>query len=96
MAYVEATARAENKPPVYPAIARRRGIEGDVVLLVTVGADGEVEKVELLKSAGITAAYRAMDRAAIAAICQWRYDPALRGGKRVTAKIEQPVEFRLR
>ncbi len=95
--FVEATVLDDhNKPPVYPAEARRRGVQGEVILLVTVDARGHVSKVDILKSAGLTALHRQLDRAAIAAICKWRYAPAKRDGVPVGAKIKVPVEFQLR
>jgi periplasmic protein TonB len=95
--FVEATElEAQNKPPDYPPAARRRGVEGDVILLVTVDVHGNVANIELIESAGVTSLQRQLDWAAIAAICKWRYAPAKRNGVPVEAKIRVPVEFRLR
>lgn len=94
--FVEAIANDTNEPPRYPALARRRGVEGDVVLLVTVDARGEVIKVALQKSAGLTAAHKALHHAAITAVFRWRYRPAMRDGKATETVIKVPIEFRLR
>lgn len=96
-AYVEARALDEyNKPPEFPALAARLQIEGDVVLLVTVGVDGHVTLVDILETSGVTRVHKQFQTAAIAAICRWRYAPATRDGKPVEAKIRMPVQFRLR
>ncbi len=85
-----------NKKPLYPASARRRGLEADVVLMVTVSPEGEVCEVGLLKSAGLTRAHKDMNRSAIAAVVRWRYRPAMRNGVAVEARIKVPVRFRIR
>ena len=95
--YVEAVALTDrNKPPRYPRLAQRLGVEGEVVLLVTVGVDGAVVRVDVHESAGLTAAHKALNRAAIAALVQWRYTPARRDGEPVETVIKVPVRFRLR
>jgi protein TonB len=95
VAHTDAVALDEhNRPPEYPAQAARRKIEGTVVLVVTVDVRGEVRKVELLQSAGLTRWHRLLDRAAIAAIVQWRYQPATENGAPVEVRIRQPVIFR--
>jgi protein TonB len=86
----------QNRPPRYPALAQRLGLEADVVLMVTVNPRGEVSNVELIQSAGHNRAAKQLDRAAIAAICQWRYRPAMRDGRAVEARVRVPVHFRIR
>lgn len=81
-----------NPPPAYPDSARRRGWEGDVVLLVSVAPDGRCAGVEVVRSSG-----RAMlDQAAVDAVRLWRFVPAHRGEEPVAAQLEVPVSFRLR
>lgn len=92
---VPARARDDwNKPPKYPELARRAGVVGSVLIRVHVAANGEVDRVELLKSAGLTALHKSLDRAAIAAACKWRYEPARRGGEAAATMIDVPVDFR--
>lgn len=74
-----------DRPPEYPTLARRRGLEGTVVLLVTCDAAGFVMAIEVQRSSG----HEALDAAAIAAVRTWRF-----GGGPGTC--EQPVTFRLR
>jgi len=85
-----------NKKPRYPLSAKANGLQGDVVLLVTVSPQGDVESVELVESAGFTRAHKAMNRNAIAAVVQWRYQPAIRDGVAVQARIRVPIQYRIR
>ncbi len=55
--------------PIYPEEAKRRGIEGSVVLDVTVSERGNVTSLRLVSGNEILA------RAAITAVRQWIYDP---------------------
>jgi protein TonB len=84
--------RADLSPvPSYPARARRLGLEGSVVLLVSVGADGAVAKVSIASSSG----HEELDRAAAEAVALWRFEPARRDGLAVAYDVRLPVEFRL-
>ena len=77
--------------PDYPEDARRRTIEGDVVLEIVVRRDGSVGDVRVLKSLGAS-----LDQRAIEAVRQWRFDPARRRGTPVDVLVEVSVEFKLR
>jgi protein TonB len=61
--------------PVYPGVAVSARIEGVVILEATVGRDGRVEEVRVLRSVPF------LDRAATDAVLQWRYAPLLLNGK---------------
>ena len=90
--FVEArTVDAENAPPTYPRIARRRGWEGEVWLRFSIDASGAVTDVHLLRSSG----HEVLDRAALAAAQDWTFTPALRDGSPVASERDLPVEFRL-
>ncbi len=75
----------------YTDEARRRGIEGDVVLEIVVTLSGVVDKVRVLRGLG-----GGLDQNAIAAVRQWRFDPARRQGSPVDVVVEVSVEFRMR
>jgi protein TonB len=77
--------------PRYPEVSRRAGIEGTVLVKAHVLADGSVGIAELRRSAG----YPALDRAAVEAIRDSRFQPAERGGRPVAVWVEIPVQFRL-
>ena len=77
--------------PDYTEEARRRGVEGDVVLEIIVRADGSVTGVKVLQGLGAGLDQRAAD-----AIRQWRFSPARRQGQAVDVVVEIAVEFKLR
>ena len=77
--------------PNYPAAALRRGMEGVVILLVTVDAEGRVTRVRVLESSG----YGLLDRAAQDGVRKWRFDPASENGKAVPGAARVPIRFRL-
>jgi protein TonB len=80
-----------NPWPRYPAAARRRGIEGEVLVRVAVGLDGRAERVEVLRSSGSAL----LDKSAVEALERWRFEPARAAGRPVAATVEIPVIFRL-
>ncbi len=77
--------------PPYPEQARQQGIEGTVVLKLTVGADGRARNVTVARSSG----HAALDQAAVAHVKKTRFSPALRDGQAVAAAITFRVRFRL-
>ncbi|WP_202844632.1 energy transducer TonB [Luteimonas saliphila] len=78
-------------PPEYPATALRSGIEGTVLVLVEVGADGVPTDVSVARRSSS----RDLDRAALQAVRGWRFEPAMRDGKAVESSVQVPVDFRL-
>jgi protein TonB len=80
-----------NRIPDYPQMSRRLGEQGAVVLRVMISPDGRAGEIQLSKSSG----YARLDRAAIEAVREWRFVPALKGGRPVAAWYEWRWEFRL-
>lgn len=84
--------RAIHQPrPRYPMSARRRGLEGRVVLRVGVSRDGIVERTEVLESSGVAA----LDAAARSAVEEWRFAPARDAGGPTRGTVDVPIRFRL-
>lgn len=83
---------AGNAAPVYPARAASAGVEGVVVLLVRVSADGTVSDVEVRRSSGSAL----LDGEAIRAVRRWRFTPARERGVKVADAVEVPIRFELR
>ena len=81
----------DSPPPAYPRRARRKGIQGMVRLAVWVDPTGAVEKLALARSSG----YDILDRSALDAVKNWRFDPATRNGQAIASQVEIPVEFKL-
>jgi protein TonB len=80
-----------NPPPAYPLAARRRGMEGRVMVRAEVQQDGRCAQVELKQGSG----HELLDRAALEAVGKWRFVPARQGGQAVTAWVEVPITFKL-
>jgi protein TonB len=85
------TGLASNRKPDYPADARRRGIQGNVLLHVDVTAAGAALRVIVATSSG----HDMLDDAALRAVQQWRFSPATQGGVAVAGAVDVPVHFRL-
>lgn len=80
----------EKVRPVYPAIARVASIEGSVVLAATVGADGSISDLRIVRSADPR-----LDQAARDALLKYRFTPARRNGLPEASTVEVTVEFLL-
>ena len=78
-------------PPPYPEPARKRGLEGTVVLDVLVTSGGGVGGVLLFSSSG----HPILDRAATAAVQEWSFAPAMKGKTAVEMWMRIPVRFAL-
>lgn len=81
----------ENSKPVYPAAARKRGIQGVVLLNVEVTAKGWVNKINILQSSG----FRILDVAAMNSVARWRFAPGSRDGVNIMTTVTIPVRFSL-
>lgn len=77
--------------PVYTDEARKRSLEGAVLLDVVVRRDGSVGSVRTVRKLGA-----GLDERAIEAVRQWRFAPARRHGSPVDVVVEISVEFTLR
>lgn len=75
----------------YPDGARRRGIEGAVVIELVVRRDGFVEGARVVHRLDA-----ALDERALAAVRKWRFEPGRYRGAPVDVAVEVVVEFRLR
>jgi TonB family protein len=80
-----------NSAPVYPAAAKRDGIQGKVLLLVEISVDGLAKSVQISESSG----YSSLDNAAKAAVLSWKFIPAKQYGKAIDASALVPIEFKL-
>lgn len=79
-------------PPPYPAIARRRGWEGTVLLRVRVDEHGRPREVAIERSSG----HALLDRSASEhVLARWRFQPALLDGRPTSAWARVPVSFKL-
>lgn len=81
-----------NPPPKYPKMARRRGLQGMVVLEVLVDKNGDVAELRVLSSSG----HYILDKAAAAGVRNWTFDPAIRAGNKVKMWVRVPIRFELK
>lgn len=81
----------DNPPPQYPAIARRSGEQGRVLLRVLVTAGGLAESVDVRTSSGSPR----LDTAAQETVRRWRFVPARQGNHAVAAWVLVPINFTL-
>ncbi len=75
--------------PTYPAISRRMGEEGKLVLRVELDENGRIDSARVINSSG----YDRLDKAALDAVRSWRCRPSTRGGQPVRAVALQPFNF---
>ena len=80
-----------NPPPVYPAVARRREMEGTVMLSVLVDCEGKAAQIKLQRGSG----HEVLDRSALECVRRWRFAPARHGGRAQEMWVRVPVRFQL-
>jgi len=77
--------------PQYPESARKKAIEGTVLVLVTINREGRVEQARVTKSVD-----PALDKAALAAARQCEFSPPYLNGHKVKATMNIPFKFKLK
>ena len=82
----------KNPRPVYPTVARRRRYQGTTLLEVLVDSQGRVGELRVFQSCG----YEVLDRAALAAVKDWLFEPGRKGDDKVDMWARVPVRFQLR
>jgi TonB family protein len=78
-------------PPLYSDEARSLGVEGKVVLEVTVGVDGKPRDLQVTRGLGF-----GLDQNALVAVRDWHFVPGRRNGRSVESSIRVEVEFNLK
>jgi protein TonB len=79
----------ERSAPAYPALSRRFGETGKVVLRVELDEQGLVAGARVETASG----FERLDHAALTAVKSWRCNPPLRTGQPVRAVAKQPFHF---
>ncbi len=79
----------QNPKPAYPAISKRLGEQGKVVVRVLIGTDGTAQKAEIQQSSG----FDRLDQAARTTVLKWRYVPGKRGGVAQAMWFNVPIHF---
>ena len=84
---------AESKvKPLYPELARVARLEGNVILQAVIHADGSVGDIRVLRCNRSNLGF---EQAAVEAVRQWRYRPALQNGRPVDVYFTVFVDFKL-
>ncbi|OLH15172.1 energy transducer TonB, partial [Xanthomonas oryzae] len=78
-------------PPKYPPAAFRAGVQGEVILIVDVDANGNVTNVSVEKSSR----NRDLDRAAMDAARKWKFNASTVNGQKAAGRARVPVNFAL-
>ncbi|MGH7729734.1 MAG: energy transducer TonB [Candidatus Eiseniibacteriota bacterium] len=73
--------------PSYPEEARERNVTGVVQVRALVRTDGAIERARVSRSVPL------LDQAALDAVRQWRFKPAICGGRPVAVWVTIPVRF---
>ncbi len=76
----------------YPPLLKARGVEGNVMVLIRISAEGRVESAKVLRSSG----HEELDRAARAAALRERFVPAKRDGEPVAYTLKYTYRFRIK
>lgn len=80
-----------NPPPQYPALALKRKWQGTVQLRVQVLESGRPGEIQIVRSSGRDI----LDQAAVAAVRQWSFVAAQRGGTPIESWASFPLSFKL-
>ena len=81
-----------NPAPAYPALSRKTGEQGRVMLRVCVNPSGQVEAIAIHQSSG----FQRLDEAAMSAVRRWRFVPARAGERAIAGIALVPVAFEIR
>ena len=81
----------DNPAPLYPALSRRQGEQGRVILRVLVNTGGSADEVQVRTSSG----FPRLDEAARDTVRRWRFVSAKRGTEPVATWVLIPISFRL-
>jgi periplasmic protein TonB len=86
---MKAPKKIVNVDPLYPAIAQSARVQGVVILEAVLDANGRVDSVHVLRSIPL------LDQAAVDAVRQWRFTPALLNNEAVPVVMTVTVNFAL-
>ena len=76
--------------PEYTEKARKKKVQGVVVLETTVGTDGRTYNIRVVQSAG-----NGLDEQAVKALRKWKFEPGTMDGKPVPVSLKIEMDFRL-
>jgi protein TonB len=74
---------------VYPQEAFVKKVEGTVLVEILIDANGQVVRARVLQSVPL------LDDAALEAVGQWLFAPAVKRGRPVATVAQAPISFRI-
>jgi TonB family protein len=74
--------------PVYPELAKRARISGNIKLRITIDEEGKVQDIRVIDGNPL------LNGAAVEAVQQWRYTPAIQDGKPIPVTTTITLTFR--
>jgi len=77
-------------PPVYPQIAKTQRLSGDVKVDALIDENGRVTSMKVISGPVM------LHQAAMDALKQWRYKPAMLNGNPVSMHLMVTIQFRLK
>ena len=80
-----------NPKPPYPALSRRLGEQGKVVIRVLIGADGKAQQAQVHSSSG----FDRLDQAGLQTVMKWQFEPGKRGGIPEAMWFNVPLIFKM-
>jgi len=86
---IEPPLKLHHVEPVYPRLAQRLQIQGEVVIEGVIGLAGRLEQVRVLRGQPL------LSTAAVEAVDQWRYRPAILNGMAMPATLRVTARFTL-
>lgn len=78
--------------PVYPTYARKRRLQGEVMLRLKICETGNVVEATVEGSSG----HSILDDSALAAVRQWKFAPPYDGRQYLSVEVLQAVQFKLK
>lgn len=76
-------------PPAYPRRAVEMGQQGTVLLHALISKGGDTQQIKLARSSG----FGLLDKAALAAVKQWEFEPSTQNGYSIRSWVQVPVKF---
>ncbi len=91
LAWEEPPEAIKRVTPEYPPMAVKAGVEGKVILMIVVDERGDVLEATIVTASppGI------FEDAAIAAMLQWKFNPAKQRDQAIKVRLAYPIEFTL-
>ena len=85
------TFKTKPHPITYPRSARRRHLEGNILVEVWIDKTGKQIQRNIIKSSN----HASLDKAALKAIARWQFSAQRINGKTTTHRVHIPVTFKL-